>query len=70
MLEAPRFADSPLMPAVLICLGFAVLAAEIGLAAVIGAFLAGMIVAETREQNSIEVKSRRSMPSSRRSSLR
>jgi Kef-type K+ transport system membrane component KefB len=53
MLEAPRFADSPLLPAVLICLGLAVLAAEIGLAAVIGAFLAGMIVAETRDQNSI-----------------
>jgi Kef-type K+ transport system membrane component KefB len=56
MLEAPRFADSPLLPAVLICLGLAVLAAEIGLAAVIGAFLAGMIVAETREQNSIETE--------------
>lgn len=54
MLEAPRFADSPLLPAVLICLGLAVLAAEIGLAAVIGAFLAGMIVAETKEHNSIE----------------
>lgn len=56
MLEAPRFADSPLLPAVLICLGLAVLAAEIGLAAVIGAFLAGMIVAETREHNSIETE--------------
>ncbi len=54
VLEAPRFADSPLLPAVLICLGLAVLAAEIGLAAVIGAFLAGMIIAETRDQNSIE----------------
>lgn len=56
MLEAPRFADSPLLPAVLICLGLAVLAAEIGLAAVIGAFLAGMIVAETRDHNSIETE--------------
>lgn len=56
VLEAPRFADSPLLPAVLICLGLAVLAAEIGLAAVIGAFIAGMIVAETREQNSIETE--------------
>lgn len=56
VLEAPRFADSPLLPAVLICLGLAVLAAEIGLAAVIGAFLAGMIVAETREHNSIEAE--------------
>jgi len=56
LLEAPRFASSPLMPAVLICLGLAVLAAEIGLAAVIGAFLAGMIIAETRDQNSIEAE--------------
>lgn len=56
VLEAPRFADSPLMPAVLICLGLAVLAAEIGLAAVIGAFLAGMIIAETKDQNSIEAE--------------
>lgn len=56
LLEAPRFADSPLMPAVLICLGLAVLAAEIGLAAVIGAFLAGMIIAETRDNNSIEAE--------------
>ena len=56
ILEAPHFADTPLMPAVIICLGLAVLAAEIGLAAVIGAFLAGMIIAETREQNSIEAE--------------
>lgn len=54
LLERPRFATSPLLPAVLLCLGLAVLAQEIGLAAVIGAFLAGMIVAETREHNSIE----------------
>ncbi|MGH2906808.1 MAG: cation:proton antiporter [Solirubrobacterales bacterium] len=56
ILEAPRFADSPLMPSVMICIGLAVLATEIGLAAVIGAFLAGMIVAETRDQNSIETE--------------
>ncbi|MBK5229905.1 MAG: cation:proton antiporter, partial [Thermoleophilia bacterium] len=56
VLEAPRFADSPLMPAVIICLGLAVLSARIGLAAVIGAFLAGMIIAETRDQNNIEAE--------------
>ncbi|MFY9488126.1 MAG: cation:proton antiporter [Solirubrobacterales bacterium] len=56
ILETPRFADSPLMPAVIICLGLAVLSAEIGLAAVIGAFLAGMIIAETRDQNTIETE--------------
>jgi Kef-type K+ transport system membrane component KefB len=54
LLEAPRFADSPLLPAVLLCLGLAAVAAEIGLAALIGAFLAGMIVAETKDQSSIE----------------
>ncbi|HET6448050.1 MAG TPA: cation:proton antiporter [Conexibacter sp.] len=54
LLHAPRFSDSPLLPAVLVCLGLAALAAEVGLAAIIGAFLAGMIVAETREQHPIE----------------
>ncbi len=54
LLHAPRFSDSPLMPAVLICLGLAAFAAAVGLAAIIGAFLAGMIVAETREQHPIE----------------
>src|SRR6476659_328045 len=54
LLEAPRFAESPLLPAVLLCLGLAAFAAGIGLAALIGAFLAGMIVAETKDQSSIE----------------
>jgi Kef-type K+ transport system membrane component KefB len=54
VLTAPRFADSPLMPAVIGCLGLAALAASIGLAAIIGAFLAGMIVAETKEHSPIE----------------
>lgn len=54
ILQEPRFSESPLLPAVIICLGLAALAAHIGLAAIIGAFLAGMIVAETREQHPIE----------------
>jgi Kef-type K+ transport system membrane component KefB len=54
LLHAPRFAESPLLPAVILCLGIAALAAKVGLAAVIGAFLAGMIVAETKEQHPIE----------------
>ena len=54
LLHAPRFSESPLLPAVLICLGLAAFAAQIGLAAIIGAFLAGMIVAETKEQSPIE----------------
>lgn len=52
--HAPRFAESPLMPAIILCLGLAAIAAEIGLAAIIGAFLAGMIVAETRDQHDFE----------------
>ncbi len=54
LLKAPRFSDSPLLPAVLLCLALAAIAAQIGLAAIIGAFLAGMIVAETQEQHPIE----------------
>lgn len=54
LLHAPRFSESPLLPAVLICLGLAAFAAQIGLAAIIGAFLAGMIVAETKEHHPIE----------------
>jgi Kef-type K+ transport system membrane component KefB len=54
ILHAPRFSESPLLPAVIVCLGLAAFAAHIGLAAIIGAFLAGMIVAETREHHPIE----------------
>jgi Kef-type K+ transport system membrane component KefB len=54
LLNAPRFANSPLLPAVILCLGLAAFSAQIGLAALIGAFLAGMIVAETKDQSSIE----------------
>jgi len=54
LLHAPRFSESPLLPAVILCLGLAAFAAGIGLAALIGAFLAGMVVAETKDQSSIE----------------
>ncbi|MEW6583466.1 MAG: cation:proton antiporter [Actinomycetota bacterium] len=54
LLEAPRFSESPLLPAVILCLGLAALASAIGLAAIIGAFLAGMMVAETKERYPIE----------------
>jgi Kef-type K+ transport system membrane component KefB len=54
LLHEPRFSESPLLPAVILCLVLAALAAEIGLATVIGAFLAGLIVAETKEQHPIE----------------
>jgi Kef-type K+ transport system membrane component KefB len=54
LLHAPRFSESPLLPAVIVCLGLAALAAQIGLAAIIGAFLAGMVIAETRDHSPIE----------------
>ena len=54
LLHEPHFSESPLLPAVILCLGLAAFAAGIGLAALIGAFLAGMIVAETKDQSSIE----------------
>lgn len=54
LLHEPRFSESPLLPAVILCLALAALAAQIGLAAIIGAFLAGMIVAETKDQHPIE----------------
>ena len=50
----PLFADTPLVPAFLIMLALAILAAFIGLAAIIGAFVAGLIVAETEAQDEIE----------------
>jgi Kef-type K+ transport system membrane component KefB len=56
LLQRPRFSESPLLPAVILALGLAALAAEIGLAAIIGAFLAGMMVAETKEQHPIEAE--------------
>jgi Kef-type K+ transport system membrane component KefB len=52
--KAPRFSESPLLPAVILCLGLAAFAAQIGLAAIIGAFLAGLMVAETKEQHPVE----------------
>ena len=54
LLQEPRFSESPLLPAVILCLILAALAAQIGLATVIGAFLAGLIVAETKDQHPIE----------------
>ncbi|HEU4701070.1 MAG TPA: cation:proton antiporter [Conexibacter sp.] len=52
--HAPRFSESPLLPAVIACLGLAAFAAQIGLAAIIGAFLAGMVVAETKDRHDFE----------------
>ncbi len=50
----PLFAETPLVMAFLLMLGLAILAAFIGLAAIIGAFVAGLIIAETEAQDEIE----------------
>jgi Kef-type K+ transport system membrane component KefB len=50
----PLFADTPLVPSFLMMLGLAILATVVGLAAIIGAFVAGLIVAETEAQDEIE----------------
>ena len=50
----PLFADTPIVPVFLVMLALAILAVLIGLAAIIGAFVAGLIVAETEAQDEIE----------------
>jgi Kef-type K+ transport system membrane component KefB len=56
MLTDPVFADTPFLPGMIIMLGLAALAAQIGLAAIIGAFLAGMVVGESSERHALEVE--------------
>jgi Kef-type K+ transport system membrane component KefB len=50
----PLFADTPLVPSFILMLLFGLVAAAIGLAAIIGAFVAGLIVAETEANDEIE----------------
>ena len=54
LLTAPRFADTPLLPGMIIMLGLAAVASLIGLAAIIGAFLGGMVVGESSERRALE----------------
>ena len=54
LLEVPVNPHSPLTISVAICLGLAVAASYLRLAAIIGAFLAGMIAAETEQQHRLE----------------
>ncbi|OOG50360.1 cation/H(+) antiporter [Rhodanobacter sp. C06] len=53
-LDKPRHAQSPLLFALALCLGLAYVSTLFGLAAIIGAFLAGMIASETRQQHTLE----------------
>jgi Kef-type K+ transport system membrane component KefB len=50
----PLFADTPLVPTFMLMLATALLAAQLGLAAIIGAFVAGLIVAETEARDELE----------------
>jgi Kef-type K+ transport system membrane component KefB len=50
----PLFADSPLVPAFIMMFALALVATWIGLAAIIGAFVAGLIVAETEARDELE----------------
>jgi Kef-type K+ transport system membrane component KefB len=54
LLEAPINPLSPLTISLAICLGLATAASYMGLAAIIGAFLAGMVAAETRQRHTLE----------------
>lgn len=54
LLTDPAFAETPFLPGMIIMLGLAALAATIGLAAIIGAFLAGMVVGESSEKHALE----------------
>ena len=50
----PLFAETPLVPAFILMFGVALISAAIGLAAIIGAFVAGLIVAETEAREELE----------------
>ncbi len=50
----PLFADTPLVPAFMLMFAVALVSAAIGLAAIVGAFVAGLIVAETEAQDELE----------------
>lgn len=57
-LGALHLRNAPFVVALGICLGLATLAGFIGLAAIIGAFLAGMVFAEAREREELERQTR------------
>ena len=50
----PLFAETPLVPAFILMFAVALVSAAIGLAAIIGAFVAGLIVAETEAQDELK----------------
>jgi Kef-type K+ transport system membrane component KefB len=56
LLTDPEFAETPFLPGMMLMLGLAALSAVIGLAAIIGAFLAGMVVGESSERHALEAE--------------
>ena len=54
VLDAPLSPHSPLILSLVVCLGFAALGSKIGLAPIIGSFLAGMAMAETPHREHLE----------------
>jgi Kef-type K+ transport system membrane component KefB len=56
LLTDPEFAETPLLPGMIVMLGLAALASLVGLAAIIGAFLAGMVVGESSERHALEAE--------------
>jgi Kef-type K+ transport system membrane component KefB len=59
LLDRPRVRRSPFVLALALCLGLAALAERVGLAALVGAFLAGMVLAETGDRYELD---RRMLP--------
>lgn len=53
LLDAPIDNESPLLISFALCLALAVSSAHLGLAAIIGAFLAGMVLAETKHREDL-----------------
>jgi Kef-type K+ transport system membrane component KefB len=56
LLTEPRFAETPFLPGMVLMLGLAAASAAIGLAAIIGAFLAGLVAGESSEREALEVE--------------
>ena len=56
LLTEPRFAETPFLPGMLLMLGLAAASAAIGLAAIIGAFLAGLVAGESSERHALEAE--------------
>jgi Kef-type K+ transport system membrane component KefB len=59
LLDRPRVRRSPFVVSLTICLGLAAVAEQVGLAALVGAFLAGMVLAETSDRYELD---RRMLP--------